>query len=168
MCSSDLQRIVDDRSEVVRWVTVGADDVRFQTDVIGDPIIVRADGHPAYNFAAVVDDALMEVTHVVRGEDHISNTPRQLLLYEAFGWQPPQFAHVGLLQDQSHQKLSKRNGDMLKDISTFRERMGIFPETLTNFVALLGWSHTKRKDAMTLDDLVNNVCFHQSFVFASA
>jgi glutamyl-tRNA synthetase len=89
-------------------------------------------------------------------------------LYQAFGWQPPQFAHVGLLQDQFHQKLSKRKGDMLKDISTFREKMGIFPESLTNFVALLGWSHTKRKDAMTLDDLVNNVCPIQIFVVANA
>ena len=69
-------------------------EVRFQTDIIGDPVIVRADGHPAYNFAVVIDDALMEVTHVVRGEDHISNTPRQILLYEALGFAPPKFAHL--------------------------------------------------------------------------
>src|SRR5882757_3868694 len=72
-------------------------DVRFHTDVIGDPIIVRADGRPAYNFAVVIDDALMEVTHVVRGEDHISNTPRQILLYEALGFAPPVFAHLSLV-----------------------------------------------------------------------
>ena len=77
-------------------------DVRFQTDVIGDPVIVRADGTPAYNFAVVVDDALMEVTHVMRGEDHISNTPRQMLLYEALGFTPPAFAHLALVMGPDH------------------------------------------------------------------
>ena len=72
-------------------------DVSFNTDVIGDFVLVRSDGIPAYNFAVVIDDALMEITHVMRGEDHISNTPRQLLLYEAFGWTPPRFAHVSLV-----------------------------------------------------------------------
>ncbi len=78
-------------------------DVRFQTDVIGDPVIVRADGTPAYNFAVVVDDALMEVTHVVRGEDHISNTPRQILLYEALGFTPPAFAHLAMVMGPGSQ-----------------------------------------------------------------
>ena len=77
-------------------------EVRFSTDVIGDPVLVRSDGIPAYNFAVVVDDALMEITHVVRGEDHISNTPRQMLLYEAFGWTPPAFAHVSLVLGPDH------------------------------------------------------------------
>src|SRR5438094_76088 len=85
-------------------------DVRFHTDVIGDPVIVRADGHPAYNFAVVVDDALMEVTDVIRGEDHISNTPRQLLLYEALGFAPPVFAHLSMVLGPDHAPLSKRHG----------------------------------------------------------
>src|SRR5258708_7290258 len=85
-------------------------DVRFPIDVIGDPVIVRADGHPAYNFAVVVDDALMEVTHVIRGEDHISNTPRQLLLYEALGFAPPAFAHLSMVLGPDHAPLSKRHG----------------------------------------------------------
>ena len=78
--------------------------------MIGDPIIVRAEGVPAYNFAVVVDDALMGITHVIRGEDHISNTPRQILLYEALGFTPPVFAHLALVMGPDHTPLSKRHG----------------------------------------------------------
>ena len=85
-------------------------DVTFNTEVIGDPVLVRSDGRPAYNFAVVVDDALMEITHVIRGEDHISNTPRQLLLYQALGFTPPQFAHLSLVMGPDHTPLSKRHG----------------------------------------------------------
>ena len=111
--------------------------VRFHTDAIGDPIIVRADGTPAYNFAVVVDDALMAVTHVVRGEDHISNTPRQILLYEALGFTPPTFAHLSLVMGPDHTALSKRPG--ATSVAEFRER-GYLPEALVNYLALVGWS----------------------------
>ena len=84
--------------------------VAFHTSVIGDPVLLRSDGSPAYNFAVVVDDALMEVTHVVRGEDHISNTPRQILIYEALGFTPPAFAHLALVMGPDHTPLSKRHG----------------------------------------------------------
>ena len=106
-------------------------------DVIGDPIIVRADGHPAYNFAVVVDDALMEITHVIRGEDHISNTPRQLLLYEAMGFTPPAFAHLALVMGPDHSPLSKRHG--ATSVAEFRAK-GYLPEALVNYLALIGWS----------------------------
>jgi nondiscriminating glutamyl-tRNA synthetase len=112
-------------------------DVRFPRDVIGDPIIVRGDGHPAYNFAVVVDDALMEITHVIRGEDHISNTPRQVLLYEAMGFAPPKFAHLALVLGPDHSPLSKRHG--ATSVSEFRAK-GYLPEALVNYLALLGWS----------------------------
>lgn len=82
------------------------------------------------------------------------STPQHLVLYNAFGWTPPQFAHVGLLLDASRTKLSKRNQDI--DVASYR-RQGIFPETLTNFVALLGWSHTQKNDVMSMEDLVRNV-----------
>ena len=84
--------------------------VAFHTEVIGDPVIVRGDGVAAYNYAVVIDDALMRITHVVRGEDHISNTPRQILVYEAFGWSPPAFAHLSLVLGPDHAPLSKRHG----------------------------------------------------------
>ena len=112
-------------------------DVRFPGDILGDPIIVRGDGTPAYNFAVVVDDALMEVTHVVRGEDHISNTPRQILLYEALGFTLPTFAHLSLVMGPDHHPLSKRHG--ATSVAAFREK-GYLPEALVNYLALVGWS----------------------------
>ena len=112
-------------------------DVTFSTDVIGDFVIVRSEGRPAYNFAVVVDDALMEVTHVIRGEDHISNTPRQVLLYRALGFAPPKFAHLSLVLGPDHTPLSKRHG--ATSVAEFRER-GYLPEALTNYLALIGWS----------------------------
>jgi nondiscriminating glutamyl-tRNA synthetase len=98
---------------------------------------VRSDGRPQYNFAVVVDDALMEVTHVIRGEDHISNTPRQLLLYGALGFTPPKFAHLALVMGPDHTPLSKRHG--ATSVFEFRAR-GYLPEALTNYLALIGWS----------------------------
>jgi glutamyl-tRNA synthetase len=111
--------------------------VRFRTDVIGDPIILRADGMPAYNFAVVVDDALMGITQVIRGEDHISNTPRQILIYEALGFAPPSFAHLALVMGPDHTPLSKRHG--ATSVGEFRAK-GYLPESLVNYLALIGWS----------------------------
>ena len=116
-------------------------DVTFSSDVIGDPVLVRSDGRPAYNFAVVVDDALMEITHVIRGEDHISNTPRQVLLYQALGFTPPQFAHLSLVMGPDHTPLSKRHG--ATSVAEFRER-GYLPEALVNYLALIGWSPGRR------------------------
>jgi len=128
-------KVPDDQEVVFTDLVRG--EVRFHTDVIGDLIILRADGYPAYNFAVVVDDALMEMTHVIRGEDHISNTPRQLLLYEALGFTPPAFAHLALVMGPDHSPLSKRHG--ATSVAEFRAR-GYLPEALVNYLALLGWS----------------------------
>ncbi len=125
-------------------------EVRFSSEVIGDPVLVRSDGSPAYNYAVVVDDALMAITHVVRGEDHISNTPRQLLLYEAFGWSPPVFAHVSLVLGPDHTVLSKRHG--ATSVAEFRAR-GILPEALANYLALIGWSPGDDEELLPLDEL---------------
>jgi nondiscriminating glutamyl-tRNA synthetase len=111
--------------------------VTFSTDVIGDPVILRSDGRPAYNFAVVIDDARMAITHVIRGEDHISNTPRQILLYEALGLSLPLFAHLSLVLGPDHAPLSKRHG--ATSVAEFRER-GYLAEALVNYLALLGWS----------------------------
>ena len=124
--------------------------VRFTTDVIGDPVLLRPDGVPAYNYAVVIDDALMEITHVIRGEDHISNTPRQLLLYAAFGWRPPTFAHVSLVMGPDHRPLSKRHG--ATSVAEFRAR-GYLPETLTNYLALIGWSPGADEEVLPIDEL---------------
>ena len=124
--------------------------MRFQNEVIGDPVIVRADGTPAYNFAVVVDDALMEVTHVIRGEDHISNTPRQLLLYEALGFTPPQFAHLALVMGPDHSPLSKRHG--ATSVAEFRAK-GYLPEALVNYLALIGWSPGDDAELLPIEEL---------------
>ena len=141
-------RVPEDREIVFPDVVRG--EVRFHTSVIGDPVLVRSDGVPAYNFAVVVDDALMGITHVIRGEDHISNTPRQLLLYEAFGWTPPVFAHVSLVMGPDHAPLSKRHG--ATSVAEFRSR-GYLPEALTNYLALLGWSPGEGQELLPLEEL---------------
>jgi glutamyl-tRNA synthetase/nondiscriminating glutamyl-tRNA synthetase len=126
-------------------------DVTFHTDVIGDPVILRSDGRPAYNFAVVIDDAAMGITHVIRGEDHISNTPRQLLVYEAIGATPPAFAHLSLVLGPDHAPLSKRHG--ATSVAEFRAR-GILPEALVNYLALLGWSPGEGQEILPLADMV--------------
>src|SRR5476649_201308 len=141
-------RIPEERDVVFTDVVRG--DVRFQTDVIGDPVIVRADGHPAYNFAVVVDDALMEVTHVIRGEDHISNTPRQILLYEALGFAPPAFAHLAMVLGPDHSPLSKRHG--ATSVAEFRSK-GYLPEALVNYLALVGWSPGHGDELLPIEEL---------------
>ena len=125
-------------------------EVRFPRDVIGDPVIVRADGHPAYNFAVVIDDALMEITHVVRGEDHISNTPRQILMYEALGFAPPEFAHLSLVLGPDHSPLSKRHG--ATSVAEFRAK-GYLPEALVNYLALIGWSPGNDEELLPVEEL---------------
>lgn len=124
--------------------------VSFRTDIIGDPVILRSDGRPAYNFAVVIDDAAMAITHVIRGEDHISNTPRQLLLYEALGATPPVFAHLSLVMGPDHAPLSKRHG--ATSVAEFRER-GYLPEALVNYLALLGWSPGEGEELVPLDEM---------------
>jgi glutamyl-tRNA synthetase len=118
-----------------------------------DPILLKSDGLPTYHLANVVDDHLMKITHVIRGSEWMPSTPKHIAMYSAFGWSPPEFAHVGLLVDEHGNKLSKRNFDT--DITAFKE-MEIFPETLTNFAALLGWSHKEKSDIMDLQTLINN------------
>ncbi|CAI9628794.1 glutamyl-trna synthetase [Alternaria burnsii] len=116
-----------------------------------DPILLKSDGLPTYHLANVVDDHLMKITHVIRGSEWMPSTPKHIAMYQAFGWTPPEFAHVGLLVDENGNKLSKRNFDT--DITAFKE-MEIFPETLTNFAALLGWSHKEKSDVMDLKTLI--------------
>ena len=125
-------------------------DIRFHTDAIGDQVLLRSDGHPAYNFAVVVDDGLMGVTHVVRGEDHISNTPRQILIYEALGFTPPAFGHVAMVLGPDHTKLSKRHGAV--SVDEFRAK-GYLPEALLNYLALLSWSPGDNQEVVPLAEM---------------
>jgi nondiscriminating glutamyl-tRNA synthetase len=120
----------------LRFHDIVRGDVEFASDTVSDPILVRSSGVPVYNYVVTVDDALMEITHVIRGDDHISNTPKQVAIYEAFGWPVPQFAHLSTILGSDRERLSKRHG--ATSIASFRE-MGILPEALVNYLALLGW-----------------------------
>ncbi len=126
-------------------------DVEFETDTMGDFIIVKNDGIPVYNFAVVLDDVLMGVTLVMRAEEHLSNTPRQLLIYQALGLEAPEFAHVSLILGSDHQKMSKRHG--ATSVMAYRE-MGYLPEAVFNFLALLGWSPEGEQEIMTADEII--------------
>jgi nondiscriminating glutamyl-tRNA synthetase len=114
-------------------------DVTFESESVSDPIIVRSSGIPVYNYVVVVDDAEMKITHVIRGDDHLSNTPKQVAVYEALGFPVPEFAHLSTILGPDRERLSKRHG--ATSIAQFRE-MGILPEALVNYLALLGWAPT--------------------------
>jgi nondiscriminating glutamyl-tRNA synthetase len=124
-------------------------DVVFPSDQIGDFVLTRADGSPTYNFTVVVDDALMGITHVIRGEDHISNTPRQILLYDAFGYKPPKFAHLSIIKGADGQKLSKRHGET--SCEHYRA-LGFLPGAFLNYLALLGWAPPE-KEILPLEEM---------------
>jgi glutamyl-tRNA synthetase/nondiscriminating glutamyl-tRNA synthetase len=141
-------RVPEGRTVVFNDIVRG--EVSFHTDVIGDPVLVRSDGIPAYNYAVVIDDELMKVTHVIRGEDHISNTPRQILVYEAFGYTPPAFAHLSLVMGPDHAPLSKRHG--ATSVKEFRDK-GYLPEALVNYLALIGWSPGDNEELLPADEL---------------
>src|SRR5207237_3392755 len=111
--------------------------VTFDSESVSDPIIVRSSGIPVYNYVVVVDDAEMKITHVIRGDDHLSNTPKQVALYEALGFPVPEFAHLSTILGADRERLSKRYG--ATSIANFRD-MGILPEALVNYLALLGWA----------------------------
>lgn len=113
--------------------------ISFESDVSGDFVIVKKDGIATYNFAVVIDDYLMKISHVLRGEDHVSNTPRQLMIYDALGWEPPVFGHMTLIVNEHHKKLSKRDESIIQFIEQY-DQLGYLPEALFNFIALLGWS----------------------------
>ncbi len=129
------------------------DDVSFEAEGIGDFVIVKKDGIPTYNFAVAVDDHLMKISHVLRGDDHISNTPKQLMIYEAFGWEPPMFGHMTLIVNESRKKLSKRDESIIQFIEQYEE-LGYLPEALFNFITLLGWSPSGEEEIFSKEEFI--------------
>lgn len=127
--------------------------VSFDSQNIGDFVILKTNKIATYNFAVVVDDHDMKISHVVRGEEHISNTPRQLMIYEAFGWDVPVFAHLTLIVDENHKKLSKRSGNALFFIEQYRTQ-GYLPQALFNYIALLGWSPKGEQEILSKAELI--------------
>jgi nondiscriminating glutamyl-tRNA synthetase len=128
-------------------------EVVFKAGSVGDFALLRSNGMPTYNYACVVDDGLMKITHVLRGDDHLSNTVKQVALYEAFGWPIPLFGHVSMILGPDGSKLSKRHG--ATSVEEFRAR-GYLPESIVNFLALLGWSHPEGKEILTKSELIES------------
>ncbi len=124
--------------------------VVFPQGMVGDFVIMRSNGQPVYNFCVVIDDMLMKITHVIRGEDHVNNSVRQLMLYEAFEATPPEFSHVSLLIGKDRQKLSKRHG--ATSVNLYREE-SYLPQSLANYLCLLGWSHPDEEEIFKLEEV---------------
>src|SRR3989344_8859364 len=135
----------------IGWEDLVHGNVSFPAKVIEDFVIVKSDGFPTYHFASVVDDHLMNVSHVMRGDEWISSTPKHVLLYRAFGWQPPQFVHLPPILGQNHKKLSKREG--AKSVVEYLDE-GYLQEAIVNFLALLGWSPKNNQEIFSLDELI--------------
>ena len=127
--------------------------VSFESKDIGDFVIVKSNGIPTYNFAVVIDDHLMEISHVFRGEEHISNTPKQLMIYEMFGWEAPKFGHMTIIVNENHKKLSKRDNSIMQFMSQYKEA-GYLPSAMVNFLALLGWSPRGEEEIFTMEELI--------------
>ncbi len=125
--------------------------IAVESETIKDQVIIKSDGSPTYNFACVVDDAFLGITHILRGDDHISNTPKQIIFYEAFGLTPPRFGHMPLILGTDGAKLSKRHGGV--SVEEYK-REGYLPEALANYLALLGWMPKDGREVMPLDEAV--------------
>ena len=132
------------------WKDIVKGDISINSDTIGgDWVIQKRDGMPTYNFAVVIDDHMMEITHVLRGDDHVANTPKQLMIYEALGWQAPIFGHMTLIiNTETGKKLSKRDETVLQFIEQYRE-LGYLSNAMFNFIALLGWSPVGENELFT-------------------
>ncbi len=157
------KKLTENESHVVRLnvkpnVAIIVDDVirgrvEFSSDIVDDQVLIKSDGYPTYHLANVVDDHLMKITHVIRGEEWLSSTPKHILLYEFFGWEKPIFAHLPLLLNPDRSKLSKRQGDVA--VEDYKAK-GYLKESLINFVALLGWTAGDDREFYYLNELVEN------------
>ncbi|MCX8083639.1 MAG: glutamate--tRNA ligase [Calditerrivibrio sp.] len=145
-----LRFLVKDQEVIVSDFLKG--EVHFPTETFGDFVIVRPDGIPVYNFAVVIDDALMKITHVIRGDDHLNNTPKQVLIFNALSFELPVFVHIPMILGEDHSKLSKRHGDT--SVNLFKEK-GYLPEALFNFLALLSWSAPDDRELLSKDELIS-------------
>lgn len=128
-------------------------EVSFESNGIGDWVIVKKDGIPTYNFAVAVDDHFMAISHVIRGDDHISNTPKQMMIYEALGYDVPVFGHMTLIVNEDRKKLSKRDGSIIQFIEQYHD-LGYLPEALFNFIGLLGWSPVGEEEIFSKDQFI--------------
>ncbi|HAX02228.1 MAG: glutamate--tRNA ligase [Tenericutes bacterium GWC2_34_14] len=128
-------------------------ELKFHSKDVEDWIMVKDNGIPTYNFAVVIDDHLMKITHVLRGEEHITNTPKQILVYRALGWKVPEFGHMTIIVNEQKKKLSKRDKNVIQFIKEYQD-MGYLPEAMFNFISLLGWSPQGNEEILTQEDII--------------
>ena len=147
--SPTIRFLTPEGSTVVHDLIYG--DITFENKVLDDQILLKSDGFPTYHLAVVIDDHLMEISHVIRGDEWISSTPKHILLYQAFGWEPTEFAHTPLILNTDKSKLSKRQGDVA--VEDYLKK-GYLPEALLNFVAFLGWNPKNEKEIFSFEELV--------------
>lgn len=162
LSKAQIERLLKERRPAIRLAVEPGDisfndlirgSVSFRGEEIEDFVILRSDGTPTYNLATVVDDSEAGITHILRGEEHLPNTPKQILLYKALGKSPPLFGHLPVILGKDGKKLSKRHG--ASSVSEMRE-LGILPQALVNFLALLGWSHPAGKEVLTFEELIES------------
>ncbi len=162
------KRIADGEEHVIRLKLPKDKDIKFHdivrgnitinSDDIDDQVLLKSDGYPTYHMAVVVDDYLMKITHIVRGEEWLASTPKHVYLYEVFGWEPPIYVHLPTVLNKERKKLSKRHGDV--SVDDFREK-GYLPEGLINYLALVGWSPEDNEEIFSMDELVKQFTFER-------
>lgn len=162
------KRIANGEEYVVRLKLPPSRDIKFNdlvrgdivinTDDIDDQVLLKSDGYPTYHMAVVVDDHLMKITHIVRGEEWLSSTPKHVYLYEVFGWEKPTYVHLPTVLNKDRKKLSKRHGDV--SVDDFREK-GYLPEGLVNYLALVGWSPEDNEEIMSMEDMIEKFTFER-------
>ena len=146
-------RLNVEQNNTIKFDDIIREHVEFESNNVDDQVLIKSDGYPTYHLANVVDDHLMKITHVIRGEEWLSSTPKHVLLYDAFGWERPIFAHLPLLLNPDRSKLSKRQGDVA--VEDYRDK-GYLKDALINFVALLGWNAGDDKEFYNMDELIGN------------
>ena len=148
-------RLAVNESGIYKWHDMVKGDIEFEgANIGGDWVIQKKDGYPTYNFAVVIDDHDMQISHVIRGDDHIANTPKQLMVYEALGWEAPEFGHMTLIiNSETGKKLSKRDTNTLQFIEDYRKK-GYLPEAVFNFIALLGWNPGGEDEIFSREELI--------------
>jgi glutamyl-tRNA synthetase len=146
-------RLNVEQNHTIKFDDIVREHVEFESNNIDDQVLIKSDAYPTYHLANVVDDHLMKITHVIRGEEWLSSTPKHVLLYDSFGWERPIFAHLPLLLNADRSKLSKRQGDVA--VEDYRDK-GFLKDALLNFVALLGWNAGDDKEFYSMDELISN------------
>lgn len=153
-------RVALPKNKNYTWKDIVRKNITVNTSEIGDYVILKQDGYPTYNFAVVVDDHDMEISHVLRGEEHITNTPKQMAIYDLLGWETPEFGHLTIITNMEGKKLSKRDNSVKQFIEDYKNE-GYHAHAIFNFLALLGWTHPQAKEKLSLEELIESFDYNR-------